>query len=327
MYIILINELKHTTKEIFKILGIMAIAFWVIIAIIVIKYKPMYEVTLSGEKIGLIENQKEFENSLEENLININGKNVDNITLTEKPEYELKLVSRDEQTNEEEILTAINETVTTTYKCYAVTLDDNVKAYVDTFEEATKIVEDIKSEYENDLDLNLQIVEKYTQNMDELTTETVEVAENNISNEVEVIIEENKYVKINGVKLASMPIDVSYRLTSRFGEVSSIRNMSSHKGLDIACAAGSNIKAVADGTVIASSYNGSYGNLVKIDHGNGVQTWYAHCSKLYAKVGQKVKAGDVIAAVGSTGNSTGPHSHLEIRINGAAVNPQKYIYN
>ena len=78
--------------------------------------------------------------------------------------------------------------------------------------------------------------------------------------------------------------------------------------------------------VIFAENNGSYGNLVKIDHGNGVETWYAHCSKIYTKVGAQVKAGDVIAAVGSTGNSTGPHLHLEIRIDGTAINPQKYLY-
>ena len=84
---------------------------------------------------------------------------------------------------------------------------------------------------------------------------------------------------------------------------------------------------MAAGTVISAKYEGSYGNLVKIDHGNGVETWYAHTSKMYIKAGQKVESGDVIAAVGSTGNSTGPHLHLEIRINGEHVNPQKYLYN
>ena len=64
-----------------------------------------------------------------------------------------------------------------------------------------------------------------------------------------------------------------------------------------------------------------------MNHGKGVETWYAHNSKMYVKVGQKVTAGDTIAAVGSTGNSTGPHLHLEIRVNGVHINPQNYLYN
>ena len=91
-------------------------------------------------------------------------------------------------------------------------------------------------------------------------------------------------------------------------------------------ASGTDIKVVSDGTVIFAGWDGDFGNLIKVDHGNGVQTWYAHCSKLYATVGQQVTAGDVIAAVGSTGNSTGPHLHLEIRVNGTPVNPQLYLY-
>lgn len=83
---------------------------------------------------------------------------------------------------------------------------------------------------------------------------------------------------------------------------------------------------MADGVVTNASYSGSYGNLVKVDHGNGVETWYAHTSKMYVKKGQEVKAGDEIATVGSTGNSTGPHLHLEIRLNGEHINPQKYVY-
>jgi murein DD-endopeptidase MepM/ murein hydrolase activator NlpD len=96
--------------------------------------------------------------------------------------------------------------------------------------------------------------------------------------------------------------------------------------LDIAATTGTPIKVISDGTVTFAEYNGSYGLLVKVDHGNGVESWYAHTSKIYVKVGQELKAGDVIAAVGSTGNSTGPHLHLEIRINGEHVNPQNYLY-
>ena len=66
--------------------------------------------------------------------------------------------------------------------------------------------------------------------------------------------------------------------------------------------------------------------MVVVNHGNGVETYYGHCSKLYVKAGKQVKQGDVIAAVGNTGNSTGPHLHLEIRLNGVAYNPQNYLY-
>lgn len=66
--------------------------------------------------------------------------------------------------------------------------------------------------------------------------------------------------------------------------------------------------------------------MIVVSHGNGVQTYYCHCSKLYAKAGQQVSQGQSIAAVGSTGNSTGPHLHLEVRVNGVAYNPQNYVY-
>ena len=89
---------------------------------------------------------------------------------------------------------------------------------------------------------------------------------------------------------------------------------------------GTDIKVVSSGVVTFAGKSGSYGNIVKIDHGEGIETWYAHCSKLYVQNGEKVEAGDVIAAVGSTGNSTGPHLHFEIRINGETINPQKYVY-
>ena len=129
---------------------------------------------------------------------------------------------------------------------------------------------------------------------------------------------------VNGVNFTVAP--VSGRISSRYGANESIRNHT-HKGLDIAASNGTPIVAAADGVVTYASYNsGGYGNLVKISHGNGVETYYGHCSKLYVKVGQTVQAGDSIAAVGSTGNSTGNHLHFEIRLNGTQVNPQNYLY-
>ena len=302
--------------------------FGFIIAIILIKYKPIYEVSMSGEKIGFIENKNAFIEDLKQEVEE--GKNVDTVDLNETPEYELKFVDRTLETNEKEVASKIEENLVVTYKYYEVALNDKEIEKVNTIEDAENVVNQIKEE-NNGKELDLTIVEKFTQNEEEANTEDIELAKNDIQTKVEEIIEEKEeqeridaLPKINGIKLAVTPI--SGRITSRYGVSSSIRS-SRHTGLDIAATKGTPIKVVADGTVTFAKYNGSYGNLVKVDHGNGVETWYAHTSKMYVKVGDEVKAGDVIAAVGSTGNSTGPHLHLEIRINGKHVNPQLYLYN
>lgn len=98
-----------------------------------------------------------------------------------------------------------------------------------------------------------------------------------------------------------------------------------HTGTDFGAPMGAAIYAAADGKVITSSYYGGYGNTVIIDHGGGMTTLYAHNSALYVSVGQTVKRGQKIAACGSTGNSTGPHCHFEVRINGATTDPMKYL--
>jgi len=100
-----------------------------------------------------------------------------------------------------------------------------------------------------------------------------------------------------------------------------------HKGLDVATRTGTPIIAPADGLVIFAGREGGFGNMIAIDHGYGIVTKYAHCSTLDAKIGQKVKRGDVIAKVGNTGRSTGPHLHYEVAVNGVAVNPIRYILN
>lgn len=118
---------------------------------------------------------------------------------------------------------------------------------------------------------------------------------------------------------------VKGNVTSRYGSREAIRDHT-HKGLDIAAKTGTPIKAAASGKVTYSGTMGGYGNLIIIDHGNGITTYYGHCSKLYKKVGATVNAGDLIAAVGNTGNSTGPHLHFEIRKNGVYVNPARYLF-
>ena len=99
-----------------------------------------------------------------------------------------------------------------------------------------------------------------------------------------------------------------------------------HSGMDLAVPTGTSVRAALPGTVTVSTYNrGGYSYYVMIDHGNGLSTLYGHNSQLLARVGQTVEAGDVIALSGSTGRSTGPHLHFEVRINGERTNPRSYL--
>jgi len=112
------------------------------------------------------------------------------------------------------------------------------------------------------------------------------------------------------------------RITSAFGW----RQNEFHHGMDIAGDIGEKIQAALSGIVVFSGWaNGIYGRMVKLDHGNGLETIYAHNSRNLVKVGDKVRRGDFIAEVGSTGNATGPHVHFEIRKDGKAVNPERYL--
>ncbi len=113
-------------------------------------------------------------------------------------------------------------------------------------------------------------------------------------------------------------------VTARFGSRGS-RWATTHTGIDYAGRTGDAIKAADGGTVTYAGWNGSYGKMVKISHGNGLETWYAHMSSIYVKSGQKVAKGATIGALGSTGNTTGPHLHFEVRKNGVAKNPSNYV--
>ena len=98
-----------------------------------------------------------------------------------------------------------------------------------------------------------------------------------------------------------------------------------HQGVDLSADYGVTVHAAAAGTVVAADYEGGYGNKIDIDHGNGYHTWYAHLSRMDVQVGQRVYKGESIAAVGSTGFSTGPHLHYQVMRNGVAIDPSPFL--
>ncbi len=123
------------------------------------------------------------------------------------------------------------------------------------------------------------------------------------------------------------PVVGEVEFTSGFGIRSDpfLGRPAMHTGLDFRAATGDPIRATANGRVTSAAYAGGYGKMVEIDHGNGLATRYGHMSEIHVKVGDTIKIGQVIGLVGSTGRSTGSHLHYETRIDGEAVDPQKFL--
>ena len=264
----------------------------IIASFIYIKYKPLYKVTLNGKVIGYVEDKGKMQEKIEEFANNLEG-NITSIKIEAMPEYDLELVSNDKasDTQESEVLATIKENAEITCRTYAIKLDGNEKALVNTQEEAETVINEIKSSVAEGVELNLE-VEEQEKNIKEIdpSTTTTEVAKTEINKDVEVKVQEYEKAQEEA------------------------RQAEEAKKI-----------AAAKATVTFAGYKGSYGYLVIIDHGNGYQTYYAHCSALYVSAGQSVAQGQNISAVGSTGNSTGPHLHFEIRYNGSTLNPQSYI--
>ena len=296
--------------------------------ILVIKYKPAFSVSYQGNVIGYVDNKDEFQKLVNEKILTSNDEKVAFVSL-DNISYFSEFVSRN-CVNENFVFDKLKSEAKNYYKVYEVygSKENDESVYYNSIEEAQNYIDLISSKY-SDVDDEFKINTLYVEN--EVSEDTIKQAKEKLEESLNAKVAEiNKQKEIdsktiNGVYIASVPVSNGH-ITSRFGSRESIRNHT-HKGIDIAASYGTNIKAVADGTIEYASYNsGGYGNLVIIDHGNGIKTYYGHCSKLCVSVGQKVNAGDVIAKVGSTGNSTGNHCHFEIRVNGSQIDPQKYVY-
>ena len=347
---ILNRKLIYYTKEFLKLLRIVSVAFIIVITVILIKYTPQYEVTIDGEIIGYVDSQSDINKYIEEKVEAEEGKNIAFVELKTTPTFKLELVDRNIEKNEEILRTGIAEQVAIEYTNYAISIGGKNKTYVATMEEAEKIIKELKKEYAEKYTKNLGILQVYSDDYNEISAVSsknakkvlaTQIKETKKADEIKIAkanaeaaakkaaqaaSKVTKTESVNGIKFTVKP--VSGIITSRFGYRTSPGGIgtTNHKGLDIGAGAGTPIYAAAAGTVEFSGTKGSFGKLVIINHGNGVKTYYAHCSKLNVSKGQTVEAGTNIAAVGRTGVATGNHLHFEIRVNGVSKNPQNYLY-
>ena len=328
MWLYILNSLLFAklVKQTIKFLRINLIAFAIIISILAIKYRFAYSVNYNGTVIGYVKNKDDFQKLINEKILQSDDEKVSFVSL-DSVSYSSEFIDRN-IVDEISVFDKLKSEAKNYYKVYEVSgTDENEAVYYDSLEEAQSYIDLINSEY-SDADDEFKISAIYVE--DEVTEDSIKLAKEKLENSLQVKISEIKKQKeidektINGIYIACAPVNGG-NITSRFGSRESIRNHT-HKGIDIAASYGTDIKSVAGGTVEFAGYNsGGYGNLVIIDHGNGIKTYYGHCSKVCVKAGQYVEAGEVIAKVGSTGNSTGNHCHFEIRVNGTQINPEKYI--
>lgn len=333
----MVKHILVIARKSIKLTILIAISIFLIICAVALVFKPIYSVTLNGEFVGYSQDKSKLQAKINSYIETGEGEENNNIAFVQVnslPEYRLCLLKRNIVTNDDEIFEKVKETGTAYYKYYAILEGDTEKAYVSDFTTAEEIVKQLKEKQSNNIN-DISILELYETETKEFATVEETVAELYVKK-----VETKKVTKTTSTGKVNTSTNLSYQkvsvgtnfirpisgtITSRFGAKSSIRS-GAHTGLDISARTGTPIKAAASGTVTFSGYKGSYGYLMVISHGNGVETYYGHCNKLYVQAGTYVTQGQTIGEVGSTGNSTGPHLHLEIRLNGVAYNPQNYLY-
>ena len=391
--ILRVKKLAVGLRKSIKLASIAILAAVVILSILQIAYSQTYEVSLNGKVIGYTRDKVVLQKRINDYINTGNGDDVAFVEVDALPTYKAVLLKRNIKTNDEDILNKVVESGIAYYKYYAITVDNQEKAYLKTFGDAEKVIQELKNKKSTNAD-SLGIIEKYAKKQvaeKEIETQVsqsqTKLADNTGTSDVPVDSDGDSdelpdVKELTEVKLASVddsinqsyvqprstsrsaknartsstgstsstyeqrakvvdnsqvgvktdlgvtlikPIASGYTITSRFGW----RSRDNHPGLDVAAPKGTAIKAAAGGTVIfagSGSPYGGYGNIVVIQSNSSTAIRYAHCSKIYVRKGEVVEQGQVIAAVGSTGISTGNHLHFEIRYNGKKIDPQKYVY-
>lgn len=337
-------KISNKTKLIISIFRKIAVAMLLgcslLGTLVMIQYKPVFSVSYGEEDLGYVQSKNALQKSIDNYIQYGDSENVGYVILKEKPEYTFKLAKKDIETKDEEIYDYIISKCDVYYKVYAVESNDEEMCRVETLAMAQEIVDKVNEKQKDYVKKStLTISEKYEKEVE--TTSDIEVAVADIFAPIKKANAEITRIystPSSGTKVSKeilnamreddrelnflIPLE-SYVVTSRYGWR---RNGTEfHTGVDYAASIGTPIHAAEDGIVTHAQWSGNYGYLVKVQHTGGFETYYAHCSRFNVSVGDEVKQGDVISFVGSTGRSTGPHVHFEIRYEGKHLNPEDLL--
>lgn len=291
-------------------------------------YKPVVKAYINGEYIGYFASEQQFDEVY--NQLVTEKQNIDpNVKtyLESEPTFETSYV-KNTLLAEQNVYTNLRAQVKTEYTIYNVTVDGEEKMTFSSKDDAEKYSEDLKNEVSK---LDIAINEEKVDELGEITT--VERADAILKD----IVDRNKPVETPKVTITYPVYVPTIGATSVPATGSGVwpsverrinchwMGYTGHTGTDIGGAVGTAIYAYRSGTVTFSGWGNGYGKYVVINHGDGMTTYYAHCSELLVAAGEQVTEGQMIAKIGMTGYTTGPHLHFEIRLNGVPVNAYPYI--
>ncbi len=275
------------------------------------------ELILEAESISQLLNRAEYVTKMAE---------YDRNMLVKFKETQQHVAAAKENLEKEQSELEILKTETETKQVEVSSLIDKKSTQIANYESDILSAQELGDEYEDDIKAQNEVIAALEASVAAKKAEIKKLQEAEAAANSSSTASVNIITTYDGGTF-TWPCPSSTTISSEYGNrLHPVLNVTKfHNGIDIAASTGSSIVAAYNGTVVGAGYNSSMGNYVMIDHGDGLYTIYMHASALYVSNGQNVAKGDTIAAVGSTGRSTGPHSHFGVRLNGSYVNPHSYV--
>ena len=296
-------------------------------------YQPAVKTFINGKFIGYFTSEQQFD-EVYNNLVTEKQKIDPNVKvyLESEPTFETSYV-RNKLLTEQNVYTNLRAEIKTEYTIYNVAVDGKSEMTFNTKDDADSYAEKLKKEVAK---LNIEVTEEKKSELENITT--IERADAILKD----IVDRNKPVETPNATVKTYTNNYTYTAPT-IGATAvaatgsgvwptvnrrincAFMGYAGHTGIDLGGAVGTAIYAYRSGTVTFAGWGSGYGKYLRIDHGNGMSTLYAHTSELLVSAGQYVTEGQMIAKIGMTGYTTGPHLHFEVRLNGVPVNPYPYI--